>query len=85
MEIEYAKDAIEEVLFESLAVHLDSKADCFRSETRISSIALDSIVAITVLSELQHRFKVDLPPILFWESETLGEVAGHIRESIQNR
>lgn len=78
------RDAVAEALYGILAIHLETTADRFRPDTRISSIALDSIVAISVLSELQERLKLDLPPILFWESETLGEVIGHIRTLSQN-
>ena len=80
MENNTAEKSVEEVLFRKLAEHLERPVDLFGPETRISSISLDSIVAVTVLSELQESLKLDLPPVLFWECATLGEVVGHIEK-----
>jgi acyl carrier protein len=76
---------VAEALFERLSRYLKSPADRFRHDTLISSISLDSIVAVSVLSDLQDRFKVDLPIVLFWEKETLGEVAEHVQSILENR
>jgi acyl carrier protein len=85
MEVNNQKSPVADMLFERLSFFLKSPVDRFRHDTLISSIALDSIVAVTILSDLQDRFKVDLPIVLFWEKETLGELAEYVQSIIENR
>jgi acyl carrier protein len=44
----------------------------------MDQIALDSILAITIIEELQHEYEVDLPNYLFYEHETIRSSAKYI-------
>ncbi len=37
----------------------------------MDQIELDSILAMTIIEELQHEYKVDIPTFLFYEHETI--------------
>ncbi len=51
-------------------------------DMKLSSMQLDSIIAVTVLGELQDLLGIDIPVDLLWEKETLSEVAAHIHSLV---
>jgi acyl carrier protein len=50
----------------------------------MEQIALDSILAMTIIEELQHQYEVDLPTFLFYENETIHDSANAILELMEN-
>lgn len=44
----------------------------------MDQIALDSILAMTIVEELQNEYEVDLPTFLFYEHESLRDVTRFI-------
>ena len=49
----------------------------------MDQIALDSILAMTIVEELQNEYEVDLPTFLFYEHETLRDAAKFIIELME--
>lgn len=49
----------------------------------MDQIALDSILAMTIVEELQNEYEVDLPTFLFYEHETLRDVTKFITRLIE--
>ena len=41
----------------------------------LGNIDLDSILAMTIIEELQHEYKVDLPTFLFFKYDTIRDCA----------
>jgi acyl carrier protein len=66
-----------------LAGHLDIPEKDLPPDLEIPSMQLDSVIAVTVLGELQDLYRVDLPVSLFWEKERIGEVADEITRLIK--
>jgi hypothetical protein len=76
---------VTEALFERMSCYLDRPAGSFRYDTEVSSIALDSIVAVSILSDLQERFGIDLPVVLFWEHKTLGGIVEYVLGQLEKQ
>lgn len=49
----------------------------------MDQIALDSILAMTIVEELQNEYEIDLPTFLFYEHETLRSSAKFIIELME--
>jgi acyl carrier protein len=80
METDTNFEAVFQELVSRLAGHLDIPERDLSPELEIPTLQLDSVIAVTVLGELQDLYRVDLPVNLFWEKETIGEVAREISQ-----
>jgi acyl carrier protein len=78
METEKNYEAVLQELVGRLAGHLGIPERDLSPELEVPSLQLDSVIAVTVLGELQDLYRVDLPVNLFWEKERIGEVAEEI-------
>lgn len=75
-------DSVEQEIVSLYAKYM--RLDPSKIDTRVSleSMSIDSIIAVTIISDLEKKFGVSLSPIVFWQSEDLHAVALHVVELI---
>jgi acyl carrier protein len=62
---------VERSIIEKISMYCMMSADDIDTEAPIGNLDLDSILAMTIIEELQHEFNVDLPTFLFFKYETI--------------
>jgi acyl carrier protein len=55
-----------------------AEADRIGRETRLAELGMDSIAAASFVVEIEVAFKISLPPLILFESQTVGDVVDRI-------
>ncbi len=75
-------DSVEQEIIRLFAMYLRMDASTIDTYASLESISIDSIIAVTIITDLEKKYDISLTPIIFWESEHLHAVALRIVETI---
>jgi acyl carrier protein len=75
---------VEQNIIQKIAFYCNLDITQINPLVPMEQIALDSILAMTIIEELQHQYEVDLPTFLFYENETIHDSANAILELMEN-
>ena len=73
---------IEQELITKIASHLRMPVESFDPGHALEGLDLDSIIAVTILSELEEKYSVSLSSTLFWDAESIHDMAVQIAAEI---
>lgn len=76
------KDSVEQEIVRLFAMYLRMDATTIDTHASLEKIPIDSIIAMTIITELEKKYDISLTPIIFWESESLHAVAIRIVDEI---
>ena len=74
---------VEQSILRRISSYCNLKMTDIDPSAPMENIALDSILAMTIVEELQNEFNVDLPTFLFYEHDTLRSAAKYIIELME--
>lgn len=75
-------NAVEQEIVSLYAKYMRLDPSTIDTRMSLESMSIDSIIAVTIISDLEKKFGVSLSPIVFWQSEDLHAVALHVVELI---
>jgi acyl carrier protein len=71
-------DSVEQEIVSLYAKYMRLDPTTIDARASLESMSIDSIIAVTIISDLEKKFEISLSPIVFWQSEDLHAVALHI-------
>ena len=74
---------VEGAILQRIAYYCNLELSNIDPSAPMENIAMDSILTMTIVEELQNEFNVDLPSFLFYEHETLRSSANYIIELME--
>lgn len=74
---------VEQSILRRISSYCNLKMTDIDPAAPMENIALDSILAMTIVEELQDEFNVDLPTFLFYEHDTIRSTAKFIISLMQ--
>jgi acyl carrier protein len=69
---------IEQNIIQKISSYCNIEIAAIDPMSPMDQIALDSILAMTIVEELQNEYEVDLPTFMFYEHETVRDVTKFI-------
>jgi acyl carrier protein len=78
------KQEISEYIVSQLAKYTKQPKENFPLNGKISNFRIDSIVAVTLVADLEKILKTELAPNLLWEFKTLDDLTNWLYEQINS-
>jgi acyl carrier protein len=78
-------DAIARTCQEYIADFLGTPVESVDPDADFDRLGIDSSLAVALLTELEERYDVDLPPDALFENPTINAVAEHVVKQTQSR
>ncbi len=69
---------VEQNIIQKISSYCNIEIAAIDPMSPMDHIALDSILAMTIVEELQNEYEIDLPTFLFYEHESLRDVTRFI-------
>jgi len=82
MHIPFDIGVVKDKACELLAERLKITPDEVNLEKKLTSYGLDSIDVMTMVGDLEDWLDIELPSTLFWDYETINDVADYITNNI---
>jgi len=80
-----SQESIEEAIIEKLRAYTDSDGIALDALTAFENMALDSILAMTIIQELKAEYQIGIRSTLFYEHANIREAAKSLFLDLQNR
>ena len=74
------KEKVEKMLMNSISKQLKIKTEDLDLETELSEYGFDSIILTDFANKLNHQYKIELTPTIFFEHPTIGSFATYLSQ-----
>lgn len=76
--------ALEQTIINKISFYCKIEVNQIDPLAPMETIALDSILVMTIVEELKEELKIDLPSFIFYENETIRDSAKMIIELMES-
>ncbi|WP_371495221.1 acyl carrier protein [Kitasatospora sp. NBC_00374] len=83
--IDTSAEAIADWLTGRVAYYLDRPADELRPDVKLVEYGLDSVYGMSIITEIEDRYDLELESTLAWDHPTIGAITAYLHGLVGQR